>query len=42
MTLAIHQQPTEAAAPPQRGELDTPRLIKTTQTTATLVQRRLH
>lgn len=42
MTLAIHQQPTEAAAPPQRGELDTARLIKTTQTTATRVRSRLH
>lgn len=28
MTSAIHQQATEAAAPPQRGELDTTRLIK--------------
>lgn len=28
MIPAIHQQATEATAPPQRGELDTTRLIK--------------
>lgn len=37
MTPAIHQQATEAAAPPQRGELDATRLIKTTQTAPTSV-----
>lgn len=33
MTPDIHQRATEAAAPPQRGELEATQLIKTTQTT---------